>query len=675
VNFNLTKWLKHWRDYWLVKKSGLFNADYYLNHYPDAKRAGLDPIWHYMKFGWKEGKNPSPDFDTTYYLRTNKDVGLAKTNPLVHYIKCGKAEGRPPSQSIADELNSYKIWMEKYDILTSSDRAEIQSHSATFKYQPLISLLMPVSNNTPQQRMQEAIDSLFSQLYPHWELCIAADTSSDALIRQFLDAYSHQDPRVKVTYHETKGRVSTALNAALALCSGDFIGVLDHNGILREHALYLVINELNEYPHADIIYSDEDTMDDKGDRDDPFFKPDWNPDLFNSHNYLAHFTVYRASLVHQISGFRKEFESAQDWDLAMRLSETVPSSNIRHIPFVLYHNLTNDSSTTSFSNVSDEVQYEVLKSHFARINQNVEISFTEDALLRLRYPLPDPQPFVSVIIPTRNHLKLLKVCLDSIMEKTTYASYEVLIVNNQSDNPEILAYFESFKKDDKIVVLDYDHPFNFSAINNFAVHHSRGDVLVFMNNDIEVISPEWLDEMVSHAIRPDIGAVGALLYYDDNTIQHAGVILGAGGVAGHAYLNLNKKYLLHKKGAFMVRNYSAVTGACMAVEKRKFEEVGGFSEKHLPVTFNDIDFCLRLLEEGYRNLWTPYAEFYHHESASRGYDGGLEKRIRNKREQHYMIKKWGGILRNDPAYNPNFTLLRNAYSLSFPPRIKRPWKE
>ncbi|MDY6866919.1 MAG: glycosyltransferase family 2 protein [Chloroflexota bacterium] len=558
--------------------------------------------------------------------------------------------------------------------MTEADFEAIEAHIESFKYQPLISILLPV-NSDSEPWLQRGIRSILSQIYPDWELCIAVDASLKSPIQQKWVSQLNPDPRIKFIYCKANGEISTLLNAALAICSGKFVAMLDHDGIVREHALYMLANELNEHSEADIIYGDEDTIDEKGRRYNPYFKPDWNPDLFLSQNYLAHFTVYRASLVRQIGGFRKGYGGARDWDLAMRVSEKTAPAHIRHIPFVLYHHFRNESSMTLPSSQNKDAQYNLLISHFERIGQEIEISYEDNTFLKIRYPLPEPKPLVSVIIPTRNHLKLLIDCLDSLLKKTHYSNYEVLIVNNQSDDLDTIAYFEALQGNDKVFVLEYDHPFNYSAINNFAVQHAGGDVLVFMNNDIEVISPYWLDEMVSHAIRPDIGAVGALLYYDDNTIQHAGVILGAGGVAGHAYLNWHRKDFLQKTGVFVVRNYSAVTGACMAVEKRKFEDVGRFNEKQLPIIFNDVDFCLRLLENDYRNLLTPYAELYHHESASRGHDSTTKQRNKHKQEQRYMLKKWGTMLKNDPAYNPNLALSRNAFSLAFPPRVRSPWKD
>jgi len=396
--------------------------------------------------------------------------------------------------------------------------------------------------------------------------------------------------------------------------------------------------------------------------------------LGSGENYLGNLTLYRKELIDAIGGFREDLEAEYVWDLALRITETISPSHIYHIPFVLFHNFDRCDSAISNPDKNNDIKCAVIRSHFERTHQKVEISTQKNNSIRVKHVLPDPNPKVTIIIPTRNRLGLLRNCLNSILKKTIYSNYEIAIINNQSNDPEIISYFRSIQDVDKVSVIDYKHRFNYSAINNYAVKQTKGDVLVFLNNDIEVISPDWLHEMVSHAVRKNIGAVGALLYYRNNTIQHAGIILGMGGVAGHAYLNKNKEELEKIPGALAVRNYSAVTGACMAIARNKFLEVGGFNKKHLPIAFNDIDLCLRLLNKGYRNLWTPYAELYHLESASRGFEDTSIKKVRFHFEEDYMRRIWNQTLLRDNAFNPNLSLVKHDYSLSFPPRIEKPWK-
>jgi len=516
-----------------------------------------------------------------------------------------------------------------------------------------------------------------NQLYPNWEFCIADDASSQPHVRRILEKYQAKDLRIKVVFREENGHIATASNSALEIVSGDFIALLDHDDELAERALYMVAAELNAHPEADLIYSGEDKIDKKNKRYAPYFKPDWNPDLFLSQNCVSHLGVYRTSAVKEIGGFRVGYEGAQDWDLAMRVVEQIPASRIRHIPHILYHWRSIPGSTalaTEEKDYTKEAQAKLLTSHFDRLGLDVEIIFIANMhCWRTKYAVPQPPPLVTLIIPTRNGFDLLSRCVESIYQKTTYPNFELLIVDNQSDDPRTLEYLQQLARERGVHVLRYDAPFNFSAINNFAVRHAQGEVIGLINNDLEIISPDWLEEMVSHALRPEIGAVGAMLYYPNDTIQHAGVILGLGGVACHAYVRKPRGYTGQMGRAVLLQNVSAVTAACLILRRAIFEEVGGLDEEHLSVAFNDIDLCLRIREKGYRNLWTPYAELYHHESASRGCEDTPKKRARFRAEIDYMKQYWEASLLNDPTYNPNLTLDTEDFALAFPPRVEKPW--
>ena len=672
----INNFIQTFYQYIIILRSGLFDRSYYLLTQEDVRKKDVNALFHFVKFGWKEGRNPSRNFDTNFYLNHYSDYDTKNINPLVHYIKIGKAEGRITNKSALAQKNSYEDWIRFYDIIKSKDRIQMLEHIETFKYKPLISILMPVYN-TPEKYLREAIDSVRNQVYTNWELCIADDGSSDPNVKKTLEEYCKADKRIKVTYRKQNGHISASSNSALEISSGEYIGLLDHDDVLREHALYLVVNEINNHPHSDIIYSDEDHIDESGKRYEPYFKPDWNPDLFCSQNMITHFCVFRSELVHQVGGFRIGYEGAQDWDLTMRINEIIPPKNIRHIPFVLYHWRAIEGSTAltlSSKNYAIQAQYKTLQSHFERINKCVEISQVRGEYWRITHHISDPYPKVSIIIPTKNQLEFLKTCINSIKNKTSYPFYEIIIVNNQSDDFDTLNYLENLNSQDNISVYDYNYPFNYSAINNYALNFAKGNVIVFLNNDIEVISKTWLDELVSHATRSEIGAVGALLFYPNEKIQHAGVVLGIGGVAGHVYNNLDLEYIQKRGRACLTQNYSAVTGACMAVEKQKFIDVGGFTEDELPIAFNDIDFCIKFMEKGYRNLWTPYAELYHHESITRGYEDSHEKKARFEEEVKYMLNTWPKYLKNDPAYNLNLSLESLNFSLAFPPRLEKPWK-
>jgi len=666
--------LKNIQQYLLIKSSGLFDVPYYQKSYQASNTRWFHPVWHYVKVGWMEGKNPSPDFDTVYYIRENKDIRKAKLNPLVHFIQYGQTEGRPPNPSSSNNPNSYHSWIDQYDTLSQSDHSLIEKHIDKFINQPLISILMAVDHPN-KQFIMETLDSLYAQIYENWECCLVYDASNPS-ISVSIEEYALADPRIKVTHCEPDGHISTSLNAALSKAEGSYIGLLGQDDILREHALYSVVNEINTYPQAEIIYSDEDLIDEFSVRYDPYFKPDWNPDLFCGHNYLAHFFVIRTDSVRHSGGFRAEYEGAQDWDLGLRITEIIPSKNIRHIPFILYHWRAIIGSSTpdhDHDNYTKIAQLRALFSHFSRIERPVRVSMHDDEFWKIDHIIGEPKPLASIIIPTKNQGKHLKGCLNSINNLTQYSNYEIVIINNQSDDEKTLDFLEEMSIKGEISLLEYDRPFNYSAINNFAVQHVQGDVLVFLNNDTEVISPRWLEELIGLAIRPETGAVGAMLYYPNNKIQHAGIVLGLRGVAGHIHHGSPLGTVGQRGRVCLAQNLTAVTGACMAITREKFISIGGFNETQLGIAYNDIDLCIRLLKAGYRNVWTPHAELFHYESLSREYENTPEKLSRFTSEAEYLKNQYREILTNDPAYNLNLTLSSPDFSLSFPPRTRKPW--
>lgn len=571
---------------------------------------------------------------------------------------------------------TYERWIALHDTLSEKDQLAIQAHVSLLANHPLISVLIP-TYNTPEAWLRHAIESVRGQLYPHWELCIADDASTAPCVRKVLEEYALLDKRIRVVFREVNGHISAASNTALGIATGEFIALLDHDDELPKHALYMVAVALNANPDLDLIYSDEDKIDESGRRFGPYFKPDWNPALFTAQNMVNHLGVYRVSLARSLGGFREGYEGSQDWDLALRFSEAIPFSRIHHIPHILYHWRAVAGSTAASSGEKPyalQAAERALSEHLQRTGFKGLISQTVGGYFRTIPKIPTPPPLVSIVIPTRNGLPLLRRCIESLLEKTRYPNYEILIVDNQSDDSEILAYLNQVATDGIARILKYDRPFNYAALNNFAVKEARGSYLCLMNNDIEVISEDWLDEMVGRAARPEIGAVGSKLYYPDNTIQHAGVILGMGGIAGHLYSRISRNSSGYMTRLLLVQNISAVTAACLVVRKDLYEEVGGLDEKNLPVAFNDVDFCLKLLEHGYQNLWTPYAELYHHESATRGLEDTPEKKSRFQGEAAYMQARWGPLLGCDPAHNPNLTLHNSWPWFASAPRVSKPWK-
>ncbi|MHB9118229.1 MAG: glycosyltransferase [Burkholderiales bacterium] len=565
--------------------------------------------------------------------------------------------------------SDYREWVSRYDSQGDADRARIRAGVERLGRKPGISILMPTYNSRPGW-LVEAIESVRRQLYPNWELCIADDASTAPGMRPILERYAHEDPRIKVVFREKNGHISAATNSALALATGEYVALLDHDDVLAEHALFWVAEAINGNPEAGLFYSDEDKLDEHGERYDPYFKCDWNYDLFLSHNLITHLGVYRTDLVRATGGCRESYEGAQDYDLALRVVERLRREQIVHIPRILYHWRAHAASTSKHGAAKPYAWLageRALNSHLARLGAKARAELLAEGHYRVRYALPSSVPHVTLIIPTRNGLALIRQCVDSILEKTNYPNYDILIVDNGSDDPAVLAYFEALKGDKRIRILRDERPFNFSALNNLAVTQAKGELIGLINNDIEVITPDWLAEMASIAIQPGVGAVGARLWYPNDTLQHGGVVL-VGGVAGHSHKGLAKGLPGYAKRAVMLQSFSAVTAACLLIRKTIYQEAGGLDETNLKVAFNDVDFCLKVRELGYRNVWTPYAELYHYESATRGYEETPEKRRRFAQEAVYMKKKWGALLLNDPAYSPNLTFSREDFSFAWPPR-------
>ena len=670
----MIKFLYH---YWLIRCSGLFDRDYYRRTYANVLRPWTDPLWHFVTLGWQKGYNPSSDFDTRFYLRENRDVRQAGINPLVHYLRAGKSEGRPSSLENDHKHATYTKWVEQYDTLSDSDRELIRLHQNSLLSQPHFSIIMPVEE-PDQANLKQAISSVLAQLYPNWELCIGLRGHTNPSLRAIIETFTLQDTRIKQVTTDNNASYASLLNTLLESASGEYFLILGDSDLLSEHALYLIACEINQHPRTNLLYTDEDHVDETGARYQPTFKPQWNPDLFKTHNVIGSTGVNNTSQAKKAGGFRIGFEGAEAWDLSLRMTEKISPTQIRHIPHVLYHHRKPILAEAEVK-ISEETviksERKALEGHFNRYQVPVTISRLDNGYWRVQRHLQTPFPRASLIIPTKNQSSILQKCLESIQNITVYPNYEIIVVNNQSDQPEALAYLQSLSKAGEVTVLDYDHPFNYSAINNFAARHAQGDVLVFLNDDTEVISPNWLQELVSHTIRPEIGAVGAMLYYPNDTIQHAGLTLNYQYIALHNYHKFQKGFAGHNGRARLTQNLSAVTGACLAVEKDKFQQVGGFDKTNLKIAYNDIDLCLRLQKAGYRNVWTPHAELYHHESASRGFEDTLEKKARLELEAEYMREKWEPILADDPANNPNLTLDLLDFSLAFPPRATKPWIE
>ncbi len=564
----------------------------------------------------------------------------------------------------------YAEWVRRYDTLDQAKRNRIRDRISELPYQPLISVVMPVYN-PPVSFLEAAIRSVQNQLYPHWELCIADDASTNPEVPALLSRYASEDARIKITYRKENGHISAASNSAMEQATGEFVALLDHDDELSEHALYCLVEAIIRHPLASIIYSDEDKIDASGKRFDPYFKCDFNYELFLAQNMISHLGMYRRTLLEEIDGFRVGYEGSQDYDLALRALEKIELAQILHVPHVLYHWRAIPGSTARNVNEKKyavEVARQAVKEHLQRSHIEAVVSPAPESpeYNRIQFRLPAGLPLVSIMIPTRDRADLLGPCIDSILKRSSYPNFEIIIIDNGSVEPATTQLFTRLPTDRVRVVWD-DSPFNFSALNNHGARVAKGEILCLMNNDIEVLTPDWLEEMVSFAHRDEIGCVGARLWYPSGFLQHAGVITGVGCVAGHAHLNLLRGDRGYFNRAVLHQSFSVVTAACLLVRQAVFEQVGGLDES-LAVAYNDVDFCLRVREAGYRNVWTPYAEMVHYESATRGYETTPAKRARLEQEMTLLRQRWGEQLFNDPAYSPNLNLKKPDFAYAFPPR-------
>jgi O-antigen biosynthesis protein len=561
----------------------------------------------------------------------------------------------------------YAAWIKQYDYDDAIDRTRLTARIAELSTKPLISVVMPVYD-TPKTLLDTAVQSVIDQVYPHWELCIANDGSRAPHVAPQLDSWAACDPRIKVVHLDENGHISRATNAAFALAGGDWVALLDHDDVLPPNALAEVALTLEARPDAALIYSDEDKIDEKARRFDPHFKPNFSPELFRSMNYLNHLTLLPAELVRAVGGWRPGFEGSQDYDIALRIIERIAPAQIVHIPKVLYH-WRAVAGSTALAGAEKSYAYQAgaraLAEHIARTGQNAQVvEIPGLPFYRVRHEVTQPEPLVSLIIPTRDRVDLLKVAVRSILEKTSYRTFEIIIMDNNSVLAETSAFFKEIASHPNVRVIPHPHPFNYSSINNEGVRHARGEIIGLLNNDVEVISPDWLTEMVSWAQIERVGCVGAKLYYLNDTIQHAGVILGIGGVAGHSHRRMRRDQNGYFSRLKVVQNLSAVTGACLLVRRSVFQQVGGLDEVRLKVAFNDVDFCLRVRDAGYDNVWTPFAELYHHESPSRGAEDTPQKKARFAEECAAMIELWGPKLLADPYYSANLTLQTEDFAIA-----------
>lgn len=594
-----------------------------------------------------------------------KNLNAANFNRAKEYIKDNgfKAFILKAVRKLKGDRLDYKMWISQH--VVSQEELEAQK-THVFEYEPLISILIP-TYKTPKHLLIETLDSVLNQSYKNWELCIADGDSGEDYIKEMLDDYAAKDKRIKVKYLDENKGIAGNTQECYHMATGDYIGLFDHDDLLEPNALYEIVKAVNEDKTIDFIYTDEDKINEKSNyRFDPHFKQDFAIDTFRSYNYICHFSVFRKDLMDKIGGFRDGFNGSQDYDIILRATEV--AENIHHIPKILYSWRVHSGSTagnpknkmycydSAKKAIDDELKRKGIKGT-ARDGKYIGTYEVDYEIIG--------NPKVSILIPTKDHIEDLNRAITSVINKTDYKNYEIIVIENNSENKDTFEYYEEIqRKYDNVKVVTWEKGFNYSAINNFGAKYAEGEYLLLLNNDVEVINSEWLTKMLGLAQREDVGCVGAKLYYPDNTIQHGGIIVGLGGAAAHAHRGFKRKEYGYFLRLGITHNLSAVTGACLLVKKSVFDEVGGLDES-FEVAYNDVDFCLRVLKTGRVNVWTPYAELYHYESKSRGVDD-LATNERFQGEFNRFRERYAEFLeKGDPYYNVNLTLDKEDFSLKY----------
>lgn len=589
---------------------------------------------------------------------------ILPTRMLYKGVRSLKKNGfRYTFNAIRMKYGQYKRNIERKRPL--SEKEKERQRNTVFQADITFSILVPLYN-TPELFLCQMIESVQAQTYSKWELCLAdGSDESHKYVQKIVSSYATNDNRIKYQKLQENRGISENTNCCIEMATGDYIGLFDHDDLLHPAALFECMRVIEE-KQADFIYTDEDTFSETpADAYCPNFKPDYSPDTLRSYNYICHFTVFRRSLLAGTGGFRKEFDGSQDYDLILRLTEQAKC--IEHIPKVLYFWRAHQGSVASDISAKPytlKAARHALEEHLKRLHLEGQVSDgTIPSTYRIQYKIQG-EPLVSILIPNKDHIDDLEKCIDSIMEQSTYTNIEIIVIENNSTDQATFDYYQSVVKEyPSVRVITWEKGFNYAAINNFAVEHAKGDYLLLLNNDIEIITPDWIEQMLMFAQRDDVGIVGCKLYYEDDTVQHGGVIIGLGGVAGHAHKDFERNAPGYMYRLQIVQNFSAVTAACMMVSRNIYQQVGGMDEGY-QVAFNDVDFCLQVRKAGYLVVFTPYAELYHYESKSRGVEDTPEKQQRFIGEVMRFQERWKDILKTgDPYYNPNLTLNSEDFSL------------
>ena len=559
------------------------------------------------------------------------------------------------------QYGDYGDWIRANEVGTMELLAQKRK---VFEKSPKISVIVPMYN-TKESFFKELVKCMLDQTYSNWELCLADGSPKE---NEEFKKYIEKDERIKYKFlNENKG-IAGNTNKAIEMATGEYIALLDHDDVLSEYALYEVVKCINKYPDVEFMYSDEDKIDEKSNRYDAYFKPDFAPDTLRSQNYICHFSIFKKELMQKLEGFRENYDGAQDYDIFLRMSEIADPAKIKHIPRILYHWRVHKDSTAQLNSNAKNYAFDngikAIEAHLKRVNLDGIVSECDvEGIYRVDYKVIG-NPKVSIVIPNKDGKDVLEVCLKSVLEKTTYNNYEIVIVENNSETEEIFEYYKEIEKNEKVRVVKYPNKgFNYSGIINYGVKNSDGDYIVQLNNDTELITPNWLELMLGFAQRNDVGGVGARLYYPDETIQHAGIIVGLGGIAGNRFKSIPKDGHAYFAKEEMIENLSAVTAACIMNPKSVYEEVDYMNEK-LAVAFNDVDFCLKIREKGYLIVYNPFVEFWHYESKSRGQEDTPAKIKRFQGEMETFANRWRDFLdEGDPYYNINLSLDTEVYHM------------
>lgn len=589
-----------------------------------------------------------------------KKYGIVKT-----LKKCIKVVYRKLTRILKGEKDinygGYGDWIKTNEVTEKELKKQTEEQ---FKVTPKISLIVPMYH-TNEKFFKELIDSVISQTYTNWELCLADGSESQ---NDKLQKIIEKDDRIKYQFLNDNKGISGNSNEAIKMATGDYIALLDHDDLLAPYALYEVVKCINQNPDVEFIYSDEDKIDQNGNRSDAYFKPDFAPDTLRCQNYICHFSIFKKELMDKLGGFHSEFDGAQDYDIFLRMSEITKPENIKHISRILYHWRVHKESTAQLNSNAKNYAFDngikAIQAHLERVGLDGTVTNgCINGIYRVDYKVKE-NPKVSIVIPNKDGKDILKVCIDSILEKTTYSNYEIVIVENNSETEEIFEYYKELEKNEKIKVITYPKKgFNYSGIINFGVKNSTGDYVIQLNNDTELLTPNWLEIMLGYCQREDVGAVGVKLYYPDETIQHAGIIVGIGGVAGNRFKSIPKDGHGYFAEESMIQNLSAVTAACVMTKRSVYDEIGYMDEK-LAVAFNDVDFCLKIREKGYFVIYNPFVEFIHYESKSRGLENTPEKKKRFQGEIDTFKERWQDFLdEGDPYYNINLSLDTEVYHM------------